>query len=357
MGGDPDPTDRIRKPTLLGQTHPMFPGDDAVVPEDPLEEEVESFVGVSPDHGILVVVHHQVGVDVAVTGMSEAGHRDACLLLQPAGELHQLDQLGAGHHHVLVELGETGVAQRVGKIAAQLPDRLAGLVVGVVLDGEGLELIQQIGEFHALAVDRRPSSIDLDDEMGVTVREGSRAKVVARSVQREAVRDLEGGRKVPRVENALHGVSGPGEFPEGGGQHGATLGVGNETEGGFADHSEHPFGTDHEADQVEAGLVLVAARAGAEDGAVGQDRLESEHVGTGHPVLQAAWSPGIGGDVAAQRTLSEGGGIGWIVPADLPGGVLEVSGDDPRLNHRHPILRVELEDPVHPRQGEGDASP
>jgi hypothetical protein len=68
-------------------------------------------------------------VDVAITGMAETGDRDAGFLLQAFGELDELDELGARHDDVLVELGEPGVAQGIGKLAAELPDPLAGRLV------------------------------------------------------------------------------------------------------------------------------------------------------------------------------------------------------------------------------------
>jgi len=100
----------------------------------------------------------------------------------------------------------------------------------------------------------------------------------------------------------------------------------------------------------------VDAPARAHDGAVGQDDLEAEHVVAGHAVLQAARAAGIGGDVAADRRLLERGRVGRVIPAHGAGRVAHVAGDGPRLDHRHAVAGVDLDDPVHVRQREHDAA-
>ena len=54
-------------------------------------------------------------------------------------KLDQLDEFGARDDDVLVELGQAGVAQGVGKLAAEFPDPLAGRLVRRALDEGGAE--------------------------------------------------------------------------------------------------------------------------------------------------------------------------------------------------------------------------
>ena len=113
-------------PRFLGEADAVFAGDDAAVFEDPGEEEVEGGVGSFPDTRIFVVIDHEVGVDVTITSMAETGDGDAGLLLQVLSELDELDEFGARDDDVLVELGEAGVAEGVGEVAAELPNEFAG---------------------------------------------------------------------------------------------------------------------------------------------------------------------------------------------------------------------------------------
>ncbi len=92
----------------------------------------------APVRAGLVVVHHDVGVDVAVAGVAETGDRQAVLLLQPRGEGKQIFQPAAGHDDVLVQLGQAGVAQGVGEFAADFPDGFALGRAQAALDKERL---------------------------------------------------------------------------------------------------------------------------------------------------------------------------------------------------------------------------
>ena len=56
-----------------------------------------------------------------------------------------------------------------------MPDLFAGLLVGVMLDSEGLELLQENGELLPLAGNRAAPPIDLDDQVGIASRQGIRA--------------------------------------------------------------------------------------------------------------------------------------------------------------------------------------
>ncbi len=47
------------------------------------------------------------------------------LLLQLGGKLEQGFEFAARHHDVFVQFGEAGIAQRVGKLPANLPDGFA----------------------------------------------------------------------------------------------------------------------------------------------------------------------------------------------------------------------------------------
>ena len=74
----------------------------------------------------LRAVEHDVDVDVAVAGVAESSHRQAVPGLQLRAELEKIFQPPAGHHDILVELGQAGVAERIGKLAPELPKLFAG---------------------------------------------------------------------------------------------------------------------------------------------------------------------------------------------------------------------------------------
>ncbi len=66
----------------------------------------------------------------------QTGEPEAVLLLQANGEAEQILQPPARDDDVLVELGKAGIAQGVGKFAAQFPDGFALLIAVTGFDKE-----------------------------------------------------------------------------------------------------------------------------------------------------------------------------------------------------------------------------
>src|SRR6266700_903618 len=93
--------------------------------------------------------------------------------------------------------------------------------------------------------------------------------------------------------------------------------------------------------------------AGADDRPIRQNHLQAEHGIPGYAVLDAAQATGVGTDVAADRADLEAGRIRWVEEAFLGDGGLEVRVDDARLDDGEEVSAVYVEDPIHPREGDG----
>ena len=91
-------------------------------------------------------------------------------------------------------------------------------------------------------------------------------------------------------------------------------------------------------------------------GAVGQHDFEPEDVVAGHAVFQTARTARIGRDVSADAAILQTRRIRWVKKSLVPRGLLQTSGDHPRLDHSDEVLRAQLFDPVHPRGREHDAA-
>jgi hypothetical protein len=87
--------------------------------------------------------------------------------------------------------------------------------------------------------------------------------------------------------------------PESREQRAGRLRQGEQLEGDARDHPQSPFGAHHQPGQVQADHVLVAPATGPYDLPAGQDDLEAEDILSGHPVLDRAHAPRIGGHIAA----------------------------------------------------------
>jgi hypothetical protein len=111
-------------PAFLGDADAVF-ASDRTTPRQYLSEQfVQGGLGTSFSAG-LGVIHHDVSMDVAVAGVAEAGELQLAFLLQSRGEVEQVLQPAARDDDVLVQLGEAGVAQGIGELAADFPDGFA----------------------------------------------------------------------------------------------------------------------------------------------------------------------------------------------------------------------------------------
>src|SRR5205823_1507644 len=102
----------------------VFARDGAAPGQDLAEELIQGAVGAT-DGLRLAVVHHDVDVNVAVASMAEAGNGKVVRFTQDRRKAEQILQTAAGDDDVLVQLGQAGVAQGVGKLAAEVPELFA----------------------------------------------------------------------------------------------------------------------------------------------------------------------------------------------------------------------------------------
>mgnify|MGYP003313740785 CR=1 FL=1 len=177
--------DCVGEPSLLGESNPMLSCNDATALDDPLEEFVQSVVRFFSNFRILVILHHQIGVNVAVSRVPKARDRDSSAILHFAGEFDEVQELGARHNNILIEFCQSGVAQRVGEIAPQLPDLFAGLLVAMVLRGKRAKLLQEAGELLPFALNRLGAAIDLNDEMRISGWKSIGSEIVTSGLESE----------------------------------------------------------------------------------------------------------------------------------------------------------------------------
>ena len=91
--GERDFADRLFEPAFFGEADAMFAGDGAAVFKHPGKELIEGAVGLLSSTRFIVVCDHQVGVDVAIAGMTETGDGYASVALEFLREGDELDQL------------------------------------------------------------------------------------------------------------------------------------------------------------------------------------------------------------------------------------------------------------------------
>ena len=93
-------TECLSDPWFFGQADTVFTADDAAVTDDPAEEFIEGGIGFLFDFRVGVILHHDVGVDIAVSGVAEACDGDTGIVLQFGGEIDQTSLGAVGHSGV-----------------------------------------------------------------------------------------------------------------------------------------------------------------------------------------------------------------------------------------------------------------
>src|SRR5437879_2329685 len=92
----------LRPPAFFCQTDSVFACDHTPPRQHLSKKIVERALDLFSDSRVAIVsIRHDVDVNVAVPGMTEAGDRESMLCLQLVGEFHEIDEMTARHDHVL----------------------------------------------------------------------------------------------------------------------------------------------------------------------------------------------------------------------------------------------------------------
>ncbi len=127
--------------------------------------------------------------------------------------------------------------------------------------------------------------------------------------------------------------------------------AGMEAQRGLGDQGQGALRADHQLGQVVAAGRLHEPAAGGDHLTGAEHRLDAQHVVAGHPVLDRPHAPGIGGHVATQagRLLA---GEHRVDQAVRGQGLVQLGQGHPGLDHGHVVVGVDLQDAVHPLEGD-----
>jgi hypothetical protein len=170
-----------------------------------------------------------------------------------------------------------------------------------------------------------------------------------------SIPNLQRGGQPTGGENRLHGGGGGGHGRESRRERRPRLRMREQSQRRLRADAQQALGADEQAQQIEARLVLVRPASATHDVAVGQHNFQPQDVMARDAVFQAAWPPGVGGDVAAQTAILQAGGVGRIEQPARPRLRLEFAGQHARLDHRHEIALVDFQNAVHARHRQRDA--
>lgn len=227
---------------------------------------------------------------------------------------------------------------------AECPQRLARSIR--LLGDAAADSLEGVAEVGELLVD--PVAVELDEQERSATDAEICAAVLVDVGQRASVEELDdGGAHRAARDGGQSGCPGRGRVEErrhraAGDRDGA------QPDGRTDDDPEHTLRADEQRDEVEPGDTLDRPVADRDELAVGEHHVESEHRLARHAVLRAAQTPGVGGDVAADRRDLVARGVRRIEQAPCCEMLVERSVEHPRFHDGDLVERGDLHDAVEP---------
>ena len=290
-------------------------------------------------------------VEVAVAGVPERAAADVVRGRDPLNGRQQLGQPGARRADVL----HPRLAQPLHgaeREAAHLAEPIGLHGLGGTRDRGRASIGAAALRDRQLAIGRGAGAIRLDEQ-----QRGGRA------VQPEGVPVVDGGDRHPvhELQRArLDAGAGHGSHRPAGGGDGREEGERRllrwrdrpQLECGLGDDRQRPLRSHDEVGQRVARDVLHVSAAGADDPSIGHHDLQRQDRVAGDAVLHAAQAARIGADVAADRADLVARRIRGVEEAlgrhrRLQGGIKHA-----RLDDRHQVVPIDLQDAVHAAQHE-----
>ena len=124
-------------------------------------------------------------------------------------------------------------------------------------------------------------------------------------------------------------------------------GIGEQLEDDLGDDAERPFAAAEQLGQVVPDHPLVGLAAGADDGAGREHHLQPHDEILGAAVLHRPGATGVFCHVPPQGGELERGRIGWVEQTQFLNRLLELFGDNPRLDLGNQVFGVDAQNAVH----------
>ena len=156
------------------------------------------------------------------------------------------------------------------------------------------------------------------------------------------------------ASRALTPADRAGDVGERGLQRGGGARLRDQAQRDLGEDRQRAFGSDQQLRQVVTDHVLHGLRAGADDLAGRQHRLQRQHIAARGAVLHRPRPARALGDVAAQRRNLQAGRIGRIEQPARLDGVLQLIREHIRLDDGELVVLVDLEDAIEALHREDD---
>ena len=165
-------------------------------PSDDLGKKlVQSRVGPSVDLRVLILANHDIHVDIAISGMSEARDGKSAALLKPLGKFDEVDEFPARNDDVFVQFFQAGGLERLGERAPQIPEPFARCFVHRHFDCRRALFEQELRQSPHLRPHAARLAVHFEQQMRTARGKAGAGLELPGGLKREAIGHLDGGRK------------------------------------------------------------------------------------------------------------------------------------------------------------------
>jgi hypothetical protein len=291
-------------------------------------------------------------VQVAVAGVEDVGDDQPVLVAERGDPVEHLRQLRARDHPVLDEVVRRDPAHRRERRLAGLPEALALFLVARHAHVVGAVALADRGDLVEAGLALALGAVELDQQRRAAHREAGLGRLLGR-LDRLGVHHLDRSRDDAALDDLRHGLAGLVRGVEERHQRAHGLRRGDHAQPHLGRHAERALGADERAEQVIARRVELVA-ADLDHLAVGEHELQAGHVVGREAVLEAVGAARVLGDVAADRADDLARRVRRVEVRGRHGGGHRRVGHA-GLDAHPPVVEVDLEDPLHPREHEQHA--
>ena len=304
----------------------------------------------------LALVEDEQRVQIAVAGMKHVEDHEFVARRNLEHLIHDLGEAGPGNDRIVEVVVGLEIRNCAERGFAGLPQQRPFFGARSKADPTGTVRFADRRDRRCIGIGAFDRSFDLDEQNRSSVKWKARFRPVLHRPDAVRVHHFERGGKHPCADHRSHGVGGFTNGFEIGQQGPHRRWVRHESDRSPCGDAHRSFAADECAAQIESGSVSFEATQHRQF-TVGEHNFERKDVRARHPVQQTVGAAGVRPDIAADRTGLLTRRIRRVVEAERNRRLREVEVEHAGLDPSDPVLRVDLEDPVHLRRGDHDRSP
>ena len=333
----------------------MFAGDRSAG----IGAELQDLVA-DPKHGFVLTGFERIEEDervkVAVARVEHVADLEAGALADGVDLRERLGQLRARHHAIHdVEVGRQAPHRRK-RTFTPFPERLAFRFVASDPHLTGAVLATHLRHPLAKLLGDLRRAVDFEQQDCAGVQRVARVRRGFDRLDGQSVHHLDRGRQDPGPHDRGHGIARGGNVRVDGHQGFLHRRQGLDLHPDPSDNAHRPLRSHQDTGQVVADRLRAVAPTDLDELPVGERNLETGDVVDRDAIEECVRASRVGRDVSSDGAGPLARGVGDVVVTVRLERLAQRQVDDARLDDSAQVVDVDLEDSIHPGEGDDDAA-